>query len=210
MNAHAVLLGDSIFDNEWYVPNGPAVIEQVRERLGPEWKVTLLARDGATAVSMREQLSQIPEEATHLVLSVGGNDALGCSTIVQSDIAAGDAFAEVAAAQREFQQDYRRTLQEIRALHRPTLVCTVFDAVPELPLPLVAGLSYFNDTILREAIRVGLPVLDLRLVCDSARDYSEVSPIEPSEAGGSKIARAIRRVLMSHDFSRAETVVYGP
>ena len=210
MNAHAVLLGDSIFDNASYVPDGPAVIEQLRERLGPEWQGTLLARDGATSVSMREQLGRMPEGATHLVVSVGGNDALGCSNIVQSAISAEDAFAEIAAAQREFQQDYRRTLQEIRALQLPTLVCTVYDAIPDLPLPLVAGLSYFNDTILREAIRVGLPVLDLRFVCDSSRDYSDLSPIEPSEAGGSKMARAIRRVLVSHDFGRPETVVYGP
>ncbi|HVW00994.1 MAG TPA: SGNH/GDSL hydrolase family protein [Planctomycetaceae bacterium] len=210
MNRHAVLLGDSIFDNAWYVPDGPAVIDQLRERLGREWQATLLARDGATAVSMRDQLGQVPDDATHLVVSVGGNDALGCSNIVQSEISADDAFAEVAAAQREFQQDYRRTLQEIRSRQLPTLVCTVYDAVPDLSLPLVAGLSYFNDVILREAIRVGLPVLDLRLVCDSPRDYSEVSPIEPSEAGGSKIARAIRRVLASHDFNRTETVVYGP
>jgi hypothetical protein len=58
-------------------------------------------------------------------------------------------------------------------------------------------------------VLLGLPVLDLRLICDEARDYSELSPIEPSEIGGAKIAQAIRRILAAHDFARGETVVHG-
>ena len=70
-------------------------------------------------------------------------------------------------------------------------------------------MSIFNDVILREGIRLGLPFLDLRLICDEKSDYSELSPIEPSEAGGAKIAEAIKRVVMGHDFSQRESVVYG-
>ena len=56
----------------------------------------------------------------------------------------------------------------------------------------------------------GLPVLDLRRVCTEGRDYSELSPIEPSAIGGAKIALAISWLLGSHDFSRTESVVFGP
>jgi hypothetical protein len=38
-------------------------------------------------------------------------------------------------------------------------------------------------------------VIDLRLICDERADYSAVSPIEPSAAGGGKIARAIARAV---------------
>ena len=43
---HAVLLGDSIFDNAAYVPGKPSVIEQLRISLPAGWKATLLAFDG--------------------------------------------------------------------------------------------------------------------------------------------------------------------
>jgi hypothetical protein len=67
----------------------------------------------------------------------------------------------------------------------------------------------FNDVILLEAFRAGLPVLDLRLICDEARDYSAVSPIEPSAAGGVKIVQGIVRLVTGHDFTRRESVIYG-
>lgn len=38
----------------------------------------LLALDGNTAAQIPKQLQRMPADATHLVLSVGGNDALGC------------------------------------------------------------------------------------------------------------------------------------
>ena len=67
----------------------------------------------------------------------------------------------------------------------------------------------FNDVILREAAGHQLPVLDLRLVCTDAADYAAVSPIEPSAAGGAKIAAAIARLVTSHDFADRRCVVYG-
>lgn len=82
---HVVLLGDSIFDNEVYVGEGNlSVLEQMVLALSsPENPVnqqgtaTLLAQDGAVIGAVEEsQLVKIPADATHLVLSVGGNNAL--------------------------------------------------------------------------------------------------------------------------------------
>jgi hypothetical protein len=53
---HVVLLGDSIFDNAAYVPERPAVIEQLRHALPKAWKATLLAIDGHVAVDVEGQL----------------------------------------------------------------------------------------------------------------------------------------------------------
>ena len=89
------------------------------------------------------------------------------------------------------------------------VACTVYDCCPELPPSAIAGLSVFNDVILAECIRRALPVIDLRLICDAVEDYSELSPIEPSEIGGAKIARAIKRTLQTQDFRMQQTVVYG-
>lgn len=77
---HVVLLGDSIFDYARYVPGGPSVLDHVRRPLPRGWKVTLLARDGAVAAGVIEQLARLPDDATHLVISAGGNDALGSAT----------------------------------------------------------------------------------------------------------------------------------
>ena len=67
----------------------------------------------------------------------------------------------------------------------------------------------FNDVIMRETASRGLPIIDLRSVCDSPEDYSDVSPIEPSAIGGEKIARAIRNVFMHHNFNAGQSVIFG-
>jgi lysophospholipase L1-like esterase len=208
--SHAILLGDSIFDNASYVPGRPAVIEQLRAWLPKPWRATLLAVDGAVTASVLRQLDHLPNDATHLVISVGGNDALGASGLVaDTRSTAARGFQELAAAQAEFRRDYQALLRAVLEEHKPTALCTIYDAVPDLPPAAVTGLSAFNDVILREAARHGLPVLDLRLLCDEARDYSELSPIEPSEIGGAKIVQGLCRVLLTHDFAQRQCVVYG-
>ena len=66
----------------------------------------------------------------------------------------------------------------------------------------------FNELILRNAISRRIPLLDLRLVFEAPSDYSEVSPIEPSAAGGAKLVRAIVRMLREHDFTTPRSVVH--
>ena len=73
---HLALLGDSIFDNAAYTSGGPDVAAQVRKHLPPDWSVSLLAVDGAMTGNIPDQMQRLPKEATHLVLSVGGNNAL--------------------------------------------------------------------------------------------------------------------------------------
>jgi hypothetical protein len=205
---HVVLLGDSILDNASYVPGGSPVVEQLRSRLR-DWRVTLLARDGAISSGVHRQLLQMPTDATHLVISAGGNDALQASPILNSPVAdPRDMLAELVSAQNDFRDDYREMLRAVRASRLPTVGCTIYDAIPGLhPIERMA-LSIFNDTILRELFAAHMPVLDLRFVCNESRDYSSLSPIEPSEIGGAKIVRGLQKILLDHDFSRPETVVY--
>ncbi len=73
---HLVLLGDSIFDNARYTSGGPDVVSQVRRLLPSGWSASLLAMDGSTTDNIADQMQRVPDETTHLVLSIGGNNAL--------------------------------------------------------------------------------------------------------------------------------------
>lgn len=206
---HIVLLGDSIFDNARYVPGGPDVVEQVRRCLPAPWQATLLALDGDITPGVARQLAGLPPDATHLFVSVGGNDALAASGVLgrPASTVAG-AFALVHQVQTEFRRSFQQMLRAVLSRNLPTTLCTIYDSIPGLPRESVAALMLFNDVILRSAFVAGLPVIDLRLTCDRPEDYSTVSPIEPSQAGGAKIARAVVEVALQHDFARRQTAVY--
>lgn len=47
-------------------------------------QATLLAVDGAVTRAMTQQVSRIPRDATHLVVSIGGNDALGNRDLLET------------------------------------------------------------------------------------------------------------------------------
>lgn len=200
--SHVVLLGDSIFDNARYVPDEPPVIEQLRHALPVGWQASLLAVDGDVTADVPVQIRRLPQDATHLVISVGGNDALGARGILYDSARSGDeVLARFAEVQTRFRNDYQTMLQRVLALRLPTVVCTVYDSVPGLEAGAATALSVFNDVILREAFAAGLPVIDLRLVCNKDADYSTVSSIEPSAIGGQRIVKAIVSAVMSHDFT---------
>jgi hypothetical protein len=206
---HVVLLGDSIFDNAAYVPDRPAVIDQLRESLPKSWKGTLLAIDGDMIEHITEQLTKIPPDATHLVVSVGGNDALSESrTLMEPAASVGEALAVMDGVRSRFREAYRRMLKGVAAKVLPTAVCTVYDSIPGLGPAEASALAGFNEIILREAFAAKLPIIDLRLVCSQPADFSPLSPIEPSHVGGAKIAAAIAGLVRGHDFTTSRSVVY--
>src|SRR5262249_13017200 len=130
MRQHVVLLGDSSFDNASYVPGGrPAVIDQVRSRLPEGGQATLLARDGSVVADvLRRQLSNLPADASHLVLSAGGNDVLGQIRILDEPAGTvGDALRVLLESRAQFAEDHRRLLRTIRDLGLPTVVCTIYN-----------------------------------------------------------------------------------
>ena len=208
---HIVLLGDSIFDNAVYVRGEPDVVRQVQARLGDRGRASLAAVDGAVTASVAQQLRRVPGDATHLVVSVGGNDALRHVGVFEdrapSIAHALNRLADIADA---FRQGYRTMLEGVASRRLPVAVCTIYD--PRFPDPrlqrlAVTGLALFNDAILREALGRGLPVIDLRLVCDRDEDYANA--IEPSAKGGEKIAGAIIRLVAEHDFGTGRSEIFS-
>ena len=207
---HVILLGDSIFDNAAYVGGAPDVVSQLREQLPRDWKATLRAVDGSIVRSVASQVEKIPADASHLVLSVGGNDALGHAGVLNEPArSTAEVLAKLSDISREFEAQYGRMLDHVLRQKLPTAVCTVYNPrFPEADVQRLAvtALCVFNDAIIRAAFGRGLPLLDLRLICDDERDYA--NPIEPSARGGEKIAAAIKRVVAEHDFSRGRAEVF--
>jgi lysophospholipase L1-like esterase len=181
-----VLLGDSIFDNAAYVTAGaPDVVRQVRQRLPHGSKATLAALDGSKMKDVSEQLRYLPADATHLVVSAGGNDALDSSDFLTAPArSTAEALLALADIADEFERGYLAMLAEVLARGLPTAICTVYyPRFPEAALQrmAVAGLTVFNDCIIRAAFAHVLPLLDLRLICNEKGDYA--NPIEPSVRG---------------------------
>lgn len=208
--SHVVLLGDSVFDNAAYVGGAPDVVRQLRGRLPAGWMATLLAVDGSVTADVEGQLAGLPTDASHLVVSAGGNDALGHLAVLTLPArSVAEALERLAAIAEGFKQGYAAMLRVVRGRGLPTTVCTIYRPhFPDEALQrvAVAALSLFNDAILRQAFEAGVPVLDLRLICTEGADYA--NPIEPSERGGAKIAEAIARALTEHDHKSGRTSIF--
>jgi hypothetical protein len=207
---HVVLLGDSIFDNAAYVSGGPDVVRQLRQCLPEEWQASLRAVDGAMIGDVRRQLDRMPSDASHVVVSVGGNDALDQVGILdQGARSMAEAISRLADIRENFERDYRAMLETVLKLGLPTALCTIYDGRlpdPRLRRLAVTALSVINDCITRQAFGHRLPLIDLRLICDEDEDYA--NPIEPSVHGGGKIAAAIASLLAQHDFARQRSAVF--
>jgi len=209
--SHIVLLGDSIFDNGAYVGGGPDVVRQLGDALPPGWRASLCAVDGATTRSVPPQLARLPRDASHLVLSAGGNDALGASGILGAPVrSVAEAVAALAEAQDLFAESYAAMLEAVLATGLPTALCTIYDT-PTFAAEhriIKAALSLFNDRITRAAFGQSLPLIDLRLICGEDADYA--NPIEPSVQGGAKMAAAIARLAAGREADwRRSLVIAG-
>jgi hypothetical protein len=207
---HVALLGDSIFDNARYVGKRPAVIDQLRAALPGGWNADLYAVDGEFTRSVPKQLHHVPASATHLVISAGGNDALGKTGVLSQDAGTvGEALLILAAAGAEFERDYRAMVAIVTERRLPVVLSTIYN--PRFGDTMfqevaVTALCMFNDAILRAAFEARLPVIDLRLICTDASHYA--NDIEPSSAGGERIAAVIARVVTTHDFSSGRSAIY--
>ena len=161
--------------------------------------------------NVRKQILDLPDDATHLVVSVGGNDAILNADILQQKVASSaEVLNRLADIAGEFEHRYREMLRTVLDLKKPTAVCTIY--YPRIPEPFtqkiaVAALATFNDVIIRQAFLAGVPLIDLRLVCDEDSDYA--NEIEPSEKGGGKIANAIVRLVSEHNFESRRTEVFS-
>jgi hypothetical protein len=204
---HVILLGDSVFDNACYVGrDNPDVRRQLEQMLPQGSKATRRALDGDSIGDIEGQLGvgtastsdPLPGDATHLVISVGGNDALECESRVLglSTLSVADALTQLTEIGDGFGREYGSMLNKVSRVRLPTAVCTIyeprFEEAPRRRLAATA-LTVLNDKITREAFARGLTLIDLRLICDEDADFTH--EIEPSAKGGAKIAQAISKFV---------------
>ena len=175
-------------------------------------RATLSAVDGAVIADVPRQLGCLPDDATDLVLSVGGNDALVHSDLLDRPaISSAQVLGWLDDAARAFERRYHALLDAVLARALPTTLCTIYNGNlgPPAQRRATVALAVFNDVILLAAAERRLPVVELRLVCTGPLDYA--NPIEPSVRGGERIARAIVRAVVERpdDVSRLHAAAPG-
>lgn len=193
---HVVLLGDSIFDNQRYTRGEPDVVAHLRALLPAPWRATLRAVDGATTGDVQRQFSEIPTDGTHLVLSLGGNDALMNSDLLGMPVrSSAEALRLFGERLDRFEAAYRGAVESLTHRRQVLTVCTIYNGALEAEQARLArpALMMFNDVIMRTALAYRAAVIELRSVCTDPADYA--NPIEPSGTGGRKIAQAIARAV---------------
>jgi hypothetical protein len=195
---HIVLLGDSVLDNKAYVQaNEPDVRAQLGSLLGDSHQLTRCAVDGSTTIDIVGQYDKIPKDATHLVVSIGGSDLV--DQIVYVDAPANtmmESMIILSALSDQFRKQYHDTLQDILKRGLPTIICTMYNPRFDddtMVAVLGTALQAFNDCIFQEVSKAGLPLIELRSICDSEEDFA--NSIELSAIGGQKVAGSIKRVL---------------
>ena len=200
---HTVLLGDSTLDNAAYTKGDLCIEDQMKaaERAHGN-DCTSLALDGALISNIKSQLERLPPSATHLVISVGGNDSLTkleivrrcCQTIEQALILLHDVV-------QDFESEYAAMIALVmqRCPNMGIVVCTLYNPCFE-PYDFQVnqkaanmGVALYNDALLRIAARHRIPVVDLRTLCTDTDDFA--NPIEPSTKGGQKITEGIMKAL---------------
>jgi len=189
---HITLLGDSVLDNRAYTMGEPDVATHLRRLLPDSVDVTLCAVDGSTTSDLSPQIKNLPASTSHIVVSIGGNDALLNSDLLRTPVTStSEALLLFGKRVREFELAYGQAIDSILTLQRRTAICTVYNGnlnPAEAALARIA-LMMFNDVILRCGFERHLAIIDLRFVCNEQSDYA--NPIEPSGSGGFKIAKAI-------------------
>ncbi len=185
------------------------MIAQLRETLPNTWKCSLHAVDGSVTKQVKHQAGWLGSDVTHLVVSVGGNDALGHAHIMMERASS---YAEVlnrfATLRDRFADDYREMLKSVLSKSLPTALCTIYDVQytdPNQTRLANVALTIFNDVITRAAFANGLTLIDLRLICNEVGDLA--NPIEPSVKGGAKIARAIAEFCTTKPPADGKSVV---
>jgi hypothetical protein len=156
---------------------------------------------------IRHQLEQLPPGATHLAISVGGNDALMQTGVLDQKISSvAGALNMLDEIRKNFRIAYATMLDAALSLGLPSAVCTIYE--PRYPDPsqrriAAAALTLLNDAIIQEAFMRKVTLVDLRLICNQEADFA--NPIEPSSEGGTKIVRAILRFMK--DMTDADVIV---
>ena len=226
MNKNILLLGDSIIDNRSYVLKDELDVTAHLKKLysdHPNVSITNNAVDGDTMYDLEYNHLDTPdiEEASHIIVSIGGNDLLHNISFLQrtselSKIMGKDARIDKWGVKelnpsrnrvfeetyfeiiKPFTKQYETIVANLSNHRAKLLLCTVYegdlvdsDEFSDVNNSSKTMVSLFNDIVYRTANKYGADVLELREIFVSPEDYA--NPIEPSHIGGGKLAKAMQK-----------------
>ena len=234
MNKQILLLGDSVIDNKSYVLDDELeVVEHLHnlitknETFDGAIAIKKIAVDGFTMNDLIENSLKKEEidEATHLVVSIGGNDLLHNISFLQTTSELSKIMGKGAmigkwgakelnpSRNKVFEETYFEIIEPFKkqyetivanlSNHRANLLlCTVYegdlvdsDEFSDVSNSSKTMVSIFNDIVYRVANKFNADVLELRDIFISSDDYA--NPIEPSHIGGEKLAQSIVQWIRS-------------
>lgn len=201
---HIVLFGDAMGDlQRVQQERGPGGLESRLMPNDPDpWKLTLLSAD---RVVRRSPTTEIPSDATHIVISIEGNRAIKSSGLLEgAPESYEEALSRLSYAADEFDREIRSLIEAAKASGLPAVICIMFPphyAEPVYQRAATTALAIFNDRIILRAAEAQMPMVDLRGVCREVEDYANESQL--SGTGLRKAAALIWRALQ-------ETAVHGP
>ena len=230
MTKKIILLGDSIIDNKSYVLSNELDVTEHLEKLfsnDPNVVIENHAVDGDTMHQLeRDHLdSNLLSGATHIVVSIGGNDLLHNISFLQTTSELSKIMGKGAmigkwgakelnpSRNKVFEETYFEIIEPFKkqyetivanlSNHRANLLlCTVYegdlvdsDEFSDVSNSSKTMVSIFNDIVYRVANKFNADVLELRDIFTSSDDYA--NPIEPSHIGGEKLAQSIVQWIRS-------------
>lgn len=182
-----ILLGDSIFKNNAYVPYGSSIESQLENNAQGK-EVLCLARDNSSITDVYKQVEEIPEDynnrRTRIFLSVGGNDILENYVYDYNDV---DNMEILNANFKEYKKVIK-TIQSKMSEAKLTILDVYYPDHTRFKsfYPLI---SEWNKLIDDYAKRNNIRVIKISNILTNADDFSFA--IEPSAIGGNKIVNEL-------------------
>jgi hypothetical protein len=186
MNGDFILLGDSILQNNNYVKEGQTVEDKLKRKTN--LNVYNYAKDNSTIVDVYEQINNIPnelnQESTILFLSAGGNDILMNYEYDNGDTIKTRDLEVMLNAYKKLVESIQTKMNQSKIVLLDIYYPTNIKYKQFRPV-----LEKWNKMLQIYANKNGNKVLKVSELLMQPEDFS--LSIEPSEAGGEKIANEI-------------------
>ena len=218
------LLGDSIIDNKVYVGPGEFSVLEHLDSLS-DLEFSQIALDGDTTVEVLDnQLEKLDKTSDFIVLSIGGNDLLEHLHLLIDPVNK-HTFSRNLEIMNEFiepiRDRYEKIVEHLSKEEGKLLLCNLYngdfdrddgyetfegdeefifgigDLLREKQEAATVIGMVFNDVVYSTGSKFGVDVLELREIFTESIDYA--NPIEPSHAGGGKLAERILEWIKSHE-----------
>jgi hypothetical protein len=207
---HVVLCGDSSLNNSDAIPTKDKEVELTidgeltRMTMESNTFIKVLATSGHCMKDFSQtQLPQIPGIATHVFISVGGNDALArAKALFTEPDKISLLWAFMGWLFYSFGYEYADTMNKVRALKLKAkiFVCTLYSpSLKKTPwwkrVLCRIALFQINRVIRKIAFQFEFEVVDLATVVDDEVDIRKGSFVELNHHACKKVADVIYRIL---------------